>query len=549
MRRLVSRREAVLSAAFVFAVALVARVIAASVIVFPRPEDTSYYVEVARHLLEGRGLVSDALWSYGTPPLVFPRAAFEVWLPLPTFLAVVPMAVLEPSFAAAQLSSVLVGALVPVLAWRIAADVADELQLPIGRSRTFTLGVGLTAAVYLPLVLHSTLPDSTMPFAALVLTACLIMTRIIRDPRGAAATDPRVLALGALVGLAALTRNEAIWVGLAWAVLAWFTSGFSVAARVRIIGAVGVVSLLVFAPWAVRNWMEFGSPLPGQAAANALSVRGTDVFAWNDPPTLERYLDEGPLRLLWMRVEGIGHNVVNVLLLLGIPAGVIGLVSLRWFGGARALRPLVFVSVVTFVVTSLVFPVSTTWGTYLHAAGPAHVLLIITGLLALDTGIARLGRARGWTRPVAWLGPALTLFGSVLFSVALLATFGRGTVEVRDRWTAIEAAMAEVDLPLGPGEGPIITDFPIWLADTTGNPALALPEEPPADVLDLARAFPGTRAVVVLDDPDGGRLWPGVLAAGGRGSRCFVEVPLPRPADAVLAAGLDGTRVYRIGCP
>ena len=34
--------------------------------------------------VEGRGLVSDALWSYQTPPLVFPRPAFEVWLPLPT---------------------------------------------------------------------------------------------------------------------------------------------------------------------------------------------------------------------------------------------------------------------------------------------------------------------------------------------------------------------------------------------------------------------------------------------------------------------------------
>lgn len=544
-----SRREAVASAAVVFVVALVARVLAASVIVFPRPEDTSYYVEVARHLLEGRGLVSDALWSYGTPPLIFPRPAFEVWLPLPTFLAAIPMAVLGPSFAAAQLSSVVVGALVPVLAWRLAADVADELQLPVGRARVFTLGVGLTAAVYLPLLLHSTLPDSTMPFAALVLAACLLMTGIIRDPRGASATDPRVILLGVLVGLAALTRNEAIWVGLAWAVVAWFGSGFSAPARIRLIATVAVVSVLVFAPWAVRNWLEFGSPLPGQAVANALSVGGTDVFAWNDPPTVERYLAAGPVRLLWMRVEGVGHNVFNVLLLLGIPAAVVGLLALPWFARARALRPLLIVSVVTFVVTSLVFPVSTTWGTYLHAAGPGHVLLIISCLLALDAGIARLGRARGWTRPVAWLGPAATLVGSVLLSGVMLGSFGRGTVEVRDRFLALDVAMAEAGLPLGPTDGPIITDFPIWLADTTGNPSLALPEEPPADVLDLARAFPGTRAVVVLEEPDGERMWPGVLAEGGPGSACFAEVPLVVPDDATLAAALEGTRVYRIGCP
>ncbi len=88
--RPVTRREAWLTALAVFAVALVVRILAASLIGFPKPEDTAYYVGVARNLVEGRGLVSDALWSYGTPPLEFPRPAFEVWLPLPSLLAAVP---------------------------------------------------------------------------------------------------------------------------------------------------------------------------------------------------------------------------------------------------------------------------------------------------------------------------------------------------------------------------------------------------------------------------------------------------------------------------
>ena len=75
----------------------------------------------------------------------FPRPAFEVWLPLPTFLAAIPMAILGPTFAAAQVSSVLVGSLVPVLAWRLAADVADERGLPLGRARDARVGAGLTA--------------------------------------------------------------------------------------------------------------------------------------------------------------------------------------------------------------------------------------------------------------------------------------------------------------------------------------------------------------------------------------------------------------------
>ena len=43
-----SRREAVLSAVLVAGIALVARVLFASQIVFPKPEDTAYYVGVDR---------------------------------------------------------------------------------------------------------------------------------------------------------------------------------------------------------------------------------------------------------------------------------------------------------------------------------------------------------------------------------------------------------------------------------------------------------------------------------------------------------------------
>jgi hypothetical protein len=86
-----TRTELILTAVGLFAVSLVIRIAAASLVVFPIPEDTAYYVSVSKHLVEGRGLVADAIWSYQTPPLVFPRPAFEVWLPLPSYLAALPM--------------------------------------------------------------------------------------------------------------------------------------------------------------------------------------------------------------------------------------------------------------------------------------------------------------------------------------------------------------------------------------------------------------------------------------------------------------------------
>ncbi len=541
-----SRREAALTALGIFVVAFVVRVVFAAQIVFPKPEDTAYYVGVARNMLEGRGIVSDALWSYQTPPLAFPREAFEVWLPLPTFLAVIPMALLGATFASAQWVAVVVGAIVPVLAWRLAADVATERGLPETRAKTLAIGTGLTTAVYLPLVLHSALPDSTMLFAVLALTACLLMARIARDPRGGRLLDPRLIAIGLLIGLAALTRNEAIYLGLAWLIVAWGIPDLPRGARVGLVGTAAVVAGLVFLPWAIRDWIAFGSPLPGQAVTNAFSITGFDIFAWNDPPTLSRYLAVGPVRLIEMRVEGLAHNFFRVLLLPGLPISLIGVIGLPWAIRGAAIRPVVIVSFTAFLVTSLVFPVATTWGTFLHASGPFQVLLVVSALLALDAAIARVGVRLGWTRPVAWLGALLGVFGSLLFSIALLPGFGDGSRTTAQRYETLATVMADIGHPLDASAGPVITNFPIWLAETQRIPVLALPDEPPRDVLDLASTFKAR--LVILLDADSAH-WPVDLDAGVDGAECFRELDLGVTAGSADAIALGDARAFEVVCP
>ncbi len=540
-----SRREAWLSAGLIFGVAVLVRAIFAAQIVFPKPEDTAYYVGVARNLLEGRGLVSDALWSFQTPPLIFPRPAFEVWLPLPTFLAAIPMALFGATFGSAQVASVVVGSLVPVLAWRLAADVAIERGLPPGRARTLALGTGLTCAASLPLILHSTLPDSTMPFAALALAACLLMSRIAREHRALRVGDLRIIGLGVLIGLAALTRNEAIWIGLAWAIVAMRIPGLDRAARVRGVAVAGFVALLVFAPWMIRDWIVFGSPLPGQAAANALSVTGFDVFAWNDPPTVSRYLALGPGRLLELRVAGVSHNLLNVLLLPGAPLSVVGFLALGWSIRDTALRPVVLVTAATFLATSLAFPVSTIWGTFLHAAGPAHVLLIVFALVGLDRAIVWVGTRRGWTRPVAWLGAMLGVAGSILFSTVFLTLFGAGSRETATQYEELGRRMAAIGEPLNQRERPVISSNPIWVAETQRASALALPNELPADVVDLAERF-DARLLILIGNEHGH--WPAILESRVEGADCFHQLDLgagPRDGPDPLA----DVRVYKIACP
>lgn len=570
-----SRREAVLSAAGVFLVAVVIRAWAASQLTFPRPEDVAYYVGVARNLLEGQGLTTDAIWSFQTPPLSFPRPAFEVWLPLPSFLMAVPMAVFGHTFAAAQVASVLMGSLVCVLAWRLAADVAEARLMPVGRARTLAIGTGLTCAAYLPLALASAQPDSTMPFAVLVLGACLLMTRLSRRvslqgmrEEGIEAFVERTehnlawrsrqrMLLGVLIGLAAMTRSEAIWLALTVAIIEWSNVRASFPRFADRFGAWGInvipvalVSIITFAPWAFRNWMEFGSPFPGQGLANALSLQGTDIFAWQDQPTLARYLAAGPAKLLELRWTGTVHNLTQVLLFLGVPLSIVGLVGLPWIARWRRaeasvdpLRPLLIFSVLTFLVASLVFPVSTTWGTFLHAAGAIHVLLVISALLVLDAVIGWVGRRRGWTNPVAWLGPAFAIAGCLLFTFTLLIEDGRTSRGYGDRYAAIGAAFTGVDaegkgVDLAAEPGPVISDFPIWFAEATRHHTLALPDESIDSVLDLARSFDPPARYVVVDATNDDVFLTAVLAGAAKAD-CFVPIDVD----------LDFVLVFRIRCP
>jgi hypothetical protein len=563
----VSRREAWLSAGAIFAIALAVRAVAAAAISFPVPENTAYYAGVARNLVEGRGLISDSLWSYGTLPLTVPRAAFEVWMPLPSFLAAIPMLMLGAAnwFRAAQVASVVVSSAIPVLAWRLGADVAAEMALPIGRARTLAVGSGLVAACLGPLVLYGALPDSTAPFAALSLAACVLMTRIAAreaareaargDDAGAkAATPPAtnpahatrpLILLGLILGLAALTRSEAIWLGLAWAAVAWFWMPGSRRRRVIAIAIPAVVAGLVFAPWVVRNAIVFGNPLPGQTISNALFAHDYDVFAYQNQPTLSGYLGQGPAALLGQHLGGIAHNLLSVLVIPAFPVSLVGLLALAMVWRRRALRPLVLAAGLTFATTSLLFPVATTSGTFLHAAGATYVLLAIGCLVALDALIVRIGRLRHWTNPVAWIGPGLAIAAIVPLCGVSVAGMARQADDVRTRYEALPAAMARAGVPLT-GSGPVITDNSIWLAESAGVPTLALPQESPASVLALSHRF-GATLVVVRED---GRNWPSVLGEGGSAALCFQEVFLSDTSGRKVEEGspLAEIHVFRIVC-
>lgn len=493
-----------------YGLALIAGTIAASRISFPPTEVSAYVLGVARNLVAGRGLVSDAVWNYASGPFVLPRPAFDIWQPLPGFLAALPMTLAGPTFTAAQAGSVLLGAALAPLAWWIARDAARRNGLTGARATWVALGAGSVAAVFGPFLTAMAGPDSFVPFTVFAVAACALMPAALEGGRGAG------VGLGLALGLAYLSRQEAIFVGLAYlAMAAGRRGGIGAALRWPV-----VVGAIVAVPWIVRNALTFGGGL-AQTLENAWLTDNAQIFAFLDRPTPTAFLAQGPVTILTHIGAALVHDLVDVLVVAGAPVGIMGLIAVVALRrspallGPGPLRPLFVASATTFLVTSLAFPVATLWGTYAHAAGPALVGLIVTSALGLDAALVRVRSWRAWGRENAWLAPLATLALSVPVAVLSVALLAAGTTAEAKRMDALRAALPPLD-------GPVITDHPMWVSIALDVPTLARPHEPDLARQSLAAAF-DVHWLLLLDDRGG------ALADTPTGP-CTREIPVDAPA-------------------
>jgi hypothetical protein len=156
------------------------------------------------------------------------------------------------------------------------------------------------------------------------------------------------------------------------------------------------------------------------------------------------------------------------------------------------------------------------------------VALVVLAALGLDALLARIRRLRGWSRENAWLAPLATLALTVPIAVLSVGLAAAGAASEERRMEAVAAAVGRLD-------GPVISDHPMWVADALGVPALALPDEPPANIVALAREF--------------GAGWLLVLDQRGRYPEVLLDAPLPCLVEEQLAS-VEGAHLLRIvpGC-
>ena len=208
--------------------------------------DVFFYHEVANLLADGKGYVN---------PLI-PDVPTAQHPPLYTYALAALSVIGMDTPQAHRLLGVVTGTVVVVLAGLLGRRVAGE--------RAGVAVAGL-AALSPTLIRADTNLLSETVYGPLVVGALLLAYRLLDEPSRRTAA-----ALGALIGLAALARQEALLLlPLLVLPLAWRARTDRVA-----IGAVACgVAILVITPWLVRNWTTFDT-------TPRLSSNGDAVIAY-----------------------------------------------------------------------------------------------------------------------------------------------------------------------------------------------------------------------------------------------------------------------------
>ena len=227
-------------------------------------EDQTFYHRVANFVAGGLGYIEPHAYDHG-----FHEAAIRKPPLFPLVLAVETKLGFGSIMAHRLLSAALGAATIVPLAM---------LARKIGGYRIGILAA-LLAALYPPLwALDSQILSETL-YGVLLCVALLLAYRLDERP-----SLGRGIALGAVLGLAALTRPEAIVVGA--------LVGILIAYRHRRpslvpLAAAAVAFMVVLAPWLARNWKDFGRPIMStQSSANVAGANcpatyyGRDTGNW-----------------------------------------------------------------------------------------------------------------------------------------------------------------------------------------------------------------------------------------------------------------------------
>jgi hypothetical protein len=505
----------------------------------PAYPDAFYYVNVARGLAGGTGWTVDYIWNFvevgGRLPEsgVLPIPSNAHWMPLAVLLQVPFIWLLGPTPIASGLPFWLCAAAVAPVTWWIARDA--------GLERWQAYAAGLLVAVPGAVAPFLAQPDNFAPF---MLLGALSLWACARGLRG----DRRAFALGGLlVGLAFLSRNDGVLLGVPFA-LAFLVELLRRPSR-PVIGwsaalACGGLFLVVASPWLLRQLDVFGSIAPSAANGRILWISDyRQLYSISSDTTPASFFGQGLGQLIGSRIAGLGSALTIFatvpLLFFLAPFTLVG----AWVRRRdRSFLPWLTYGLTLFGFSALLFAVHVPYGTFLHSAValvPHAYIAAVIGIAVVVDGVAR--------RRPSWHAPrARRVFTGMVVAVVLVGGVGGSWVTMRawrgeaDARAPIVAALAAI-----PADDRIMSPDAGAYRYLAGRPGIVTPDDPLPIVHDALARY-GIRWLVLERDHITPSLAP-LLAGTERPSWLggpVVVVPAPSEPRAT-ASIVDGVPLPR----
>jgi hypothetical protein len=366
--------------------------------------DAEYYYAMGLRIARDKSLLEPFIWNYLNGFYSLPQPAFTFWMPLPSFLAALSMALTGlQSFTGAKIGFMAVFVFVPPLTMKIAYDLTGEEKT-----------AKLAGIVSLFPVFYSSFLGTTDSFGVLMVFGSVFFLQI-RKEEGLW----KYIFLGMIAGLIHLTRAD----GLLWFAVAFF---YVLSKQEKTIKAVSLLVagyLCVMAPWFVRNWFVLGEIMPPGASRMLWLTEYNDLFTFEPHKlTFINWYEQGLNKVLRDLFGALGTNIKTALIVQGqiILVPLIGIgIKKNWKDWG--VRSAVFIWGLIFIVMTLVFPFAGSRGGLFHSGAALQPILWALAVVGLMDFITWGVNQRGWIKKQAELvlGLGLTLFlaGMTLFIV------------------------------------------------------------------------------------------------------------------------------------
>jgi len=468
----------------VFSIGLLARIAVAAFQAHPGYMDAYYYTVGAQRLAGGFGFTEPYVWNYLDDPMSLPHPSHLYWMPLPSILGALSIAIFGSSFRAAQAPFVVLAAIVPLIAYVIAWRVTSK-RWPAWIAALLAVFSGF----YVP---FWGVPESFAPYAVFGSLALLLA--------GAGRSQRTAFASGVCAGLAHLTRADGPLLLIPILLMADAEIQNPKSKIQNLFPKVASILLgylLVMLPWFARNLNEIGSPISPAGTQTLWLCNYDELFSFNVRLDVNHWIDCGVDQIVSAKIRGLGSGLVHLIAENGLvflaPLMAVGLWRLRH---DRLFRPAIIYLVLLYLVMTLAFTFVGDRGGLFHSSAALMPFLCAAAPVGLEVVVRAVARRRrAWNADVAnrVFGVGVVAL-AMIFSLAI--AWGR---VIGSDWNRADAAYREAGAWLADrddSESIVMAGNPPGFTYHTGHPSIVIPNGDVDTLLDAARRF-GAKWIVL----------------------------------------------------